>query len=551
MNKKFFFFGMVAVLGVSLSFLGCESAADGSNGAPGTIVLSGDATPEGIQYAVDSNAPVVFAGVVQSESGFVSIPAGRNVTLVGNGAYSVKSGKSAQLVLASSSSISAASTGKIAKGDGTLLIVAPEDVLTGTKIASDVPAESRVALQSGGVIDTSGNDIAVTGNITVSSSATSAVNILNSELTVNKNLYVIGSLKVSALLPAVVNILVVGDADVDTAPQTAAVKWNITGNLTASKTPTVNGAISVKGTSSFTEALIAGAFNANGKAAFTGAGSFSAAGSLDGGASFGGNVETSGGAVVTVSGGAAEFAAGNTLKGYMSADSVTLAGALNIVSGSLATGGQILLTNSTSIVLGNGSTTGGGIEFTAAGRLTSANFELSGAGSLLNDTTANGGTSVTFANTGITKGAGNGTLSIVFSDQTYLAFKDDSTISGINLDVSDGGSISIEGASKKLTLTGGGSITAAVAEGTLGAANLYVITNAAGSLVVGTYGVNVDSGSVGAGSYGTFAQDVNFIHGGIYIMKSGTSSAFGLANAANAVNGDGAAGSLVVFTANN
>jgi hypothetical protein len=555
MNKKFLFFGMVAVLGVSLSFLGCESPADGSaggSGAPGTIILSGDVTAEGIQYALDSVAPVVFAGVVQSDAGFISIPAGKGVTLVGGEAYSVKNAISAQLLLGNSGSINAASTGKIAKGSGTLLIVAPADVLAGTKIASDVPAALKVALQQSGTIDTTGSNIAVQGNITIGGTETSATNITVADLGA-KNLYVVGGLTVSAAITGAAKIFVVGNAAVNEAA-TEKVNWTITGNLTAAKTPTVDGDIAVQGTSTFTENLIAGTLSAGGLATFTGYGSFSSPSLLNGGANFGGNVETSNNSVVTVSGGAAAFTAagGNKLTGYMSADSVTQSGALTIVNGSLATNGQIGLTNSTSIVLGNGTDKGGGIEFTATGKLISDNFELSGAGSLLSDTTKNAGTTVTFSNTGITRGDGSGTASIVFADQIYLVFKNDALISGINLDVTNGGSIAIAGNGKALKLTGGGSITtsANLVTGSLGAGSLFVVTNAVGSLVAGT-NILDEGGSIAAGSYGTLA-DANFIYKGIpFVTSSGTEAAFGISESLTpGANSGAGAGSVAVFTLN-
>jgi hypothetical protein len=330
------------------------------------------------------------------------------------------------------------------------------------------------------------------------------------------------------------------------------VDWQITGNLTATKTPTASGTISVKGTADFTEALSAKII-ADGKATFTAAATFVLASSLNGGAEFKGNVTSSAGQT-EVSSGAAEFTAtgGNTLTGYLSADNVTITNKLAIESGSLATGAQITLTDPVSIVLGNGTNAGGGIEFTATGKLTSSKFELSGAGSLLNDTTQNGGTTVTFAAAGITRGGGSGTASIVFADQTHLIFKDDAEISGLDLKLTDGGSISIEGANKSLKLTGGGSITAANVQGTLGAGNLYIVTNTAGSLVAGTNIIDpATTGSLAAGSYGTFTAVNNFIHGGVPFVFSGTEAAFGtISSYSPAANSGVGAGSVVVFTLN-
>ncbi|MDR1257074.1 MAG: hypothetical protein LBJ86_04950 [Spirochaetaceae bacterium] len=248
---------------------------------------------------------------------------------------------------------------------------------------------------------------------------------------------------------------------------------------------------------------------------------------------------------VTFGGGATII--GNGLEGTIA----TLKGALNIgsatVGGTFTVSQPLTLGSGQSIVLG----ANGGFKLVSTGKLAGGNnYEVTGAGgSLLNDAT-NAGTTVTLGASGITA-TGNGYIpNIVFGGVANLIYKADAEISGFNLNVKDGGSISVNGGNKMLTITGGGSITAANTEGTLSTASLYVITNATGSLVVGTYGVD-SGGSVGAGSYGTFAEDKNFIHGDIYILNSGTSSNFGLTNATHAVDGDSAAGSLVVFKEKN
>jgi hypothetical protein len=325
------------------------------------------------------------------------------------------------------------------------------------------------------------------------------------------------------------------------------VDWQITGNLTATKTPTASGTISVKGTADFTEALSAKII-ADGKATFDAAATFVLASYLNGGAEFKGDITSSVGQT-EVSGGAAEFtaAAGNKLTGYMSADSVTHSSALTIESGSLATGATIDV-SANSFILGNN----GGILFNGSGNLTSTGkYEVSGAGGSLLNPTTNGGTTVTFAAAGITKGNGSGTTSIVFGGPAYLIFKDDATISGLDLKLTDGGSISIDGVNKALKLTGGGSITAANVQGTLGAGSLFIVTNTAGSLVAGTNIINpATTGSLAAGSYGTLT-DINFIHSGVPFVFSGTEATFGITQSANpGANSGAAAGSVVVFTLN-
>jgi hypothetical protein len=223
------------------------------------------------------------------------------------------------------------------------------------------------------------------------------------------------------------------------------------------------------------------------------------------------------------------------------------------VAGTLTTNGLVKFGtgDSPALVLNEN---GGLVIAGANGKLETTGYTLTGAGSILN--TSAGGTIIKLDASKIASGttatglAGD-TPKLVFGGETLLAYTGDAEINTpLNLDLTGGGSITVSGESKTLTIAGGGSITTAadIVEGTESTGNLYIVTNSAGKLLGGTYGID-GGGSVGAGSYGTLTN--NFIHGGIYILKSGTSSAFGLLEASQSldgINGDSAGGSLVVFT---
>jgi hypothetical protein len=163
-----------------------------------------------------------------------------------------------------------------------------------------------------------------------------------------------------------------------------------------------------------------------------------------------------------------------TVTGYLAVKK--LSGGVTITGGSISTDSGLTLGSGLTIILGKD----GGIEFTGSGKLAaSGKYEIDGAGSLLND---DSGTLVTFASAGITQAGTTGVPSIVFGGLANLVYKDSAEISGLTLDVSKGGSISMGSASTTLTLTGGGSIKAANTQGTLGEGKLYIVTNAAGSL---------------------------------------------------------------------
>jgi hypothetical protein len=267
MTNKKFFIGMAVLLSVSLFVTGCPTdAADGvqgQEGQRGPIYLSGEQTTAGINHAIASNAPLVFAGVIQSDTGVVIIPSGRNVTLVGDAAYTTEATAEGILIIGDASSVTG--DGKVV-ADTAGIVIAPaglEPKVTG----------SMVPVQDGSntVIDLAAGDVAAVkkGDITIDGEATTATNINASDLG-TKTLFVFGNVTVSEALGAA-TIYVRGNAVVDTADQTAAVVWNITGDLDAQKLPTkAAGTLSVGGKADFAEAVadITGDVKIGGKATF-------------------------------------------------------------------------------------------------------------------------------------------------------------------------------------------------------------------------------------------------------------------------------------------
>jgi hypothetical protein len=267
-------------------------------------------------------------------------------------------------------------------------------------------------------------------------------------------------------------------------------------------------------------------------------------------AEFGGNVTS---AIEQTTATAARFTGNSsTLTGYLSANSVTLSGPLTIESGSLATGAAITVSSSNYIVLG----ADGGIEATGTGLLTGGTgYNVTGAGSLLNDSTTNGGTTITFG-TGITKGAGSGTASIVFGGAVNLVYTGDAVISDLNLDVTGGGTVTLSGEGKTLILNGGSITTGAEETNIAYGGTIAGSAGAGGSLLVGTLANDgdtyIDTGTIAAGSIGVSETVGNFIVASSVFFPTNADVTTGLAGAvANAEEIDGgsaaAGGSILIF----
>jgi hypothetical protein len=238
---------------------------------------------------------------------------------------------------------------------------------------------------------------------------------------------------------------------------------------------------------------------------------------------------------------------GNGLEGT----TATLNGALNIgsatVGGTFTVSQPLTLGSNQSIVLG----ANGGFALVSTGALETDNYELTGAGSLLN-TTVNGGT-VTLTSAGLAVGGPGGTATIVFGNKTLLNFIKSGTISNIALDVKSGGTIGIA-AGSMLTIKDAGSIVMQTSGGShIAYANnsgsLAVIiadTTSGGSLVAGT----AHAASALAGSIGTTAVSQITASGPGFVIvgtsSSGTLPSVTLGNNIKAVTG----GSIAVFNIN-
>ncbi|MDR3357238.1 MAG: hypothetical protein LBO04_08670 [Spirochaetaceae bacterium] len=290
MKKQGLILGFAAALfGAAFILTGCESPTDGSAGAAGTIYLSGNLTGEGIQDALDSGAPVVFAGVTQTND-FVIVPAGRGVKLVGDAAFTV--GANATLVLEDAGSV--AGDGKISSS-GT--VIAPSD------LAGKVPS-GTVFYKAIGDIESTDTYVAVKGGLTIGAG--------DDELAISKlaaltDLYVIGDLTLKSALSGTPTIAVKGNVTVSET-QGLGVNWIITGDLTATKTPTTGGALKVGGTATFTEALSATTLDVVGAATFGGAATF------DGAATFNDDVTLSADAAVLTLNGAVTLKSDKSVK---------------------------------------------------------------------------------------------------------------------------------------------------------------------------------------------------------------------------------------------
>ncbi|MDR0637619.1 MAG: hypothetical protein LBG27_01735 [Spirochaetaceae bacterium] len=230
MNKKFFLFGMAALLSVSLFLTGCGGedgtlASAGAAGAAGTTYLTGSLTSERIQHAIDKNAPLVFAGVTQSDNGTVIVPAGRNVELVGTGAYTVANNAAAILILGDAASVS---------GTGTIVtqaagaVIAPQTVLDGNVTGGGgIPYQT---IGTGGAV--SGSVVAVKGPVSIAATGVTGTTIAAAGLS-GKTLVVYGNLTVAAAVTAAA-INVMGDITFGTGSiAVSTAKVTATGNLVA------------------------------------------------------------------------------------------------------------------------------------------------------------------------------------------------------------------------------------------------------------------------------------------------------------------------------
>jgi hypothetical protein len=260
MSIKKFFIGMAILLSVSLFVIGCETEVEVPGDTQYKTEGAAGAALEGLQALLDDPKvnPVTYVGVLALTGDQVIVPLEKTlvvtdgVTLDATSAFIV-----AGTLDLGDSGINVTAGGVVIGGDPTAL----QEKVTGATV---------FAIQDGSeAIDLDEGTVAVMGDIAITVAPTSATSINGTALG-TKTLYVFGDVTASAVLGAA-TINVSGSVTVDTAAQVAAVAWNIKGDLTADKVPSVGGAITVGGNATFREAVTTttgGTLRVDGKATF-------------------------------------------------------------------------------------------------------------------------------------------------------------------------------------------------------------------------------------------------------------------------------------------
>ncbi|MDR3355626.1 MAG: hypothetical protein LBO04_00350 [Spirochaetaceae bacterium] len=237
-----------ALLGAALVLAGCESPADGSHGAPGPVYLSGGVSTAGINAALGSGAPVVFAGVVQSDAGGVVIPAGVTVKLVGSPAYTAYAADTgALLTFAPGSSITGSGTINAANVPVIGLSVLSEALRSQILNANEV---SLATVDDEGAVDFGGGTAAALhGDYTTDGESEGYINL--SAVESDKTLYIAGNFAVTEGVEldgalTVTDTLTVGTPGV--AANTAQASRRLGAGEAPSVEMTVKGALNIGGT---------------------------------------------------------------------------------------------------------------------------------------------------------------------------------------------------------------------------------------------------------------------------------------------------------------
>jgi predicted acyltransferase (DUF342 family) len=516
---------MVMLLAIGAgSFLitGCDSPTDGdrgNDGASGTIYLDGPRKTATINNAIATGAPLEFIGVTQSDEGVVIIPAGRNVKLVGEEAYTTYSSAGGILVVVDNNSVTGSC--RLVSDHVDSPVIAPENVRAG--------GTTVVRIQEGGeAIDLTENTLAVRGSpLTISTGTTSSTNIKNDALS-GKTLYVVGPVTVSADISGGPGIRVVGNVSV-TVVQSSAIDWYITGDLTADKLPTI-GSVEVRGNAVFAEAVstIAGDIDIGGNATFNAAlttldsvnveGNLAVTGAVILGEDlYVGGTATLGGTLINAAGVTANayFDGSTTITGVLSTAAsggllIGGEGSVNLVAIPSLTNGALTIANTAGVTIPSAVipdaksialATGGKIIITGTEGITAGKTKIegrweavgSGAGTVTILSSTNGATITAATNaTGLKASAAGATITQVEGSGNTLVISQGTTI-----DLSAGGSIKLlkhatEGGSINLShstakiigLTGGASNQTLVA-GNISTATFTVGDDAAGK-VIGT-----------------------------------------------------------------
>jgi hypothetical protein len=526
---------LLAIGAGSFLITGCDSPTDGdrgANGAPGTIYLAGTYTSEAIQNAIDTWAPLVFAGVTQSDGDAVIIPAGRNVELIGSPAYSANA--NGTLAIEARSSITG--NGQLRGGGTTTIAVVPEGV--------NVTNATVVNIQEGaGDIDLDGSNVAVRGPITISGEDTDSSNINDSELA-TKALYVVGNVTVSTAITTAPTIKVIGNASI-TAVQTQAVVWEITGDLDARKKPTTGaGTLYVGGNAVFAEEVagITGGINIDGSATFsaaltTGAGGLDVGGNLivTGAASLGGDLEVGGTATFSSTLG---NAVGETVTAEFDGPTIITGVLTTAATGTLTIAGEGAVSLAAAPTLTNGLivTNTAGVTMPSTGAIPASKSINASAGKVVFGTAANSVTiekgSLISAAVGLATVAADGVITLPFSTNAA------------SLVLADGGSIAIAGTGKVAI----GTVAELKGAGSKWTAGTDTVTfaptaAAAGKIEGGTSATLTPSGD---------AAELNLLAATAQALTIGGTTKFtlDLSSAGKITFGNTAAGSTITLTAN-
>jgi hypothetical protein len=232
-------FGLTAILLAAMVFTSCTDAATGAAGAggkdgvgvPGDTILSGNVSEAAARYALASGKPVVFAGATVTSDGAAATSGNKiSSALVIDKAVTLIANSPALTV----NGIVAIKIAPTSAGKGTIsadAIIGPKAVLAA--VAAPGTPQIDTSLTGDGKIDTTGANIAVMGNVTISDDPTSATNIKADELG-SKGLYIIGNLAVNVTAAFGGATTVTGDIT-----QAKDTTLTVTGSLTVPATSTV------------------------------------------------------------------------------------------------------------------------------------------------------------------------------------------------------------------------------------------------------------------------------------------------------------------------
>jgi hypothetical protein len=233
MKNRSLFIGVAALVCAALIFSGCEQETETTTD---TVTKGAAADLKGLQELLDTDGVYTvtyYGGDLEIGAGTLVIPVGKTVTVDDGGVTLDTAGG----LLVVGGTLELPVDEKITGTAGTVVALAALKA----KTASDFPEANFIAIQSGDSVIVPAATFAVSGNITISADATSTTNIKAGDLVTASTtaLYIIGNLAVSEGIgnTSDITVGVLGNVTVSTA-QTTVVKWQVSGTLTTSKTPT-------------------------------------------------------------------------------------------------------------------------------------------------------------------------------------------------------------------------------------------------------------------------------------------------------------------------